>query len=60
MDARHGLAAILRDARFAGSSQADSIVAVVPGRVRQHASAEPITMTPWLWIPGSPLHGAPE
>jgi len=33
---------------------------VIPGRHRQVASPESIAFGRWLWIPGSPLRGAPE
>src|SRR6266478_2001392 len=33
---------------------------VIPGRHRKVASPESITLGQWLWIPGSPLRGAPE
>ncbi len=33
---------------------------VIPGRHRKVASPESIPLGQWLWIPGSPLGGAPE
>jgi hypothetical protein len=33
---------------------------VIPGRGLQPANPESITFGQWLWIPGSPLCGAPE
>ena len=30
------------------------------GATRKVASPESMTLGPWLWVPGSPLRGAPE
>ena len=37
-----------------------TLVSVIPGRGLSPASPESITLGWWLWIPGSPLRGAPE
>ncbi len=33
--------------------QSTNLSSVIPGRHRQVASPESITLSPWLWIPGS-------
>jgi hypothetical protein len=41
--------------------QSTNLSSVIPGRHRQVASPESITLTPWLWIPGSRLKsGLPD
>ena len=39
--------------------QSTNLSSAIPGRHRQVASPESITLSPWLWIPGSRLKSGP-